>query len=63
MKSPHGKATYKRRTMGECINALLWQWELHQIGLRGQQKIRSLLGLFALANNILQGHRLMQSAA
>src|SRR5207244_12840014 len=26
MQSPHGKAVYKRRSMGECINARLRQW-------------------------------------
>ena len=28
MKSSHGKAVYRRRSMGECINARFRQWEL-----------------------------------
>jgi|UniRef100_Q07HS6 transposase len=63
MKSPHGKSVYKRRTVGECINARVRQWGFRQFVVRGHDKVRALLGLFALANNILQGHRLSQSAA
>jgi transposase len=63
MKSPHGKGVYKRRTMGECINARFRQWGFTQFVVRGHEKVRALLCLFALANNILQGHRLSQAAA
>lgn len=63
MNSPHGKAVYKRRTMGECINARLRQWNLRQFLVRGCLKVQAVLNLFALANNILQGHRLTQAAA
>jgi transposase len=63
MKSPHGKSVYKRRTMGECINARVRQWGFRQFVIRGHEKVRALLSLFALANNILQGHRLTQNAA
>jgi transposase len=63
MSSPHGKSVYKRRTMGECINARLRQWNLRQFVVRGRLKVQAVLNLFALANNILQGHRLMQAAA
>ena len=63
MKSPHGKGVYKRRTMGECINARLRQCGFGQFLIRGHEKVRALLGLFALANNVLQGHRLSQIAA
>jgi len=63
MKSPHGKAVYKRRTMGECINARFRQWNLHQFVVRGLRKAQAVLSLFALANNILQGHRISQIAA
>src|SRR5665213_927644 len=63
MKSPHGKAVYKRRTMGECINARLQQWNLRQFVVRGRLKVQAVLSMFALANNILQGHRLIQAAA
>lgn len=58
MKSPHGKAVYKRRAPGECINARFRQWGLHQFGVRGCDKATTVLRWFALANNILQTHRL-----
>lgn len=63
MKSPHGKSVYKRRTVGECINARIRQCGFRQFVIRGHDKVRALLSLFALANNILQGHRLTHSAA
>lgn len=63
MNSPHGKAVYKRRTMGECINARFRQWNMRQFVVRGLRKVQAVLSLFALANNILQGHRLSQSTA
>jgi transposase len=63
MKSSHGKSVYKRRTMGECINARFRQWNLRQFAVRGLRKVQAVLSMFALANNILQGHRLNQTAA
>ncbi len=59
MKSPHGKAVYKRRAPGECINARFRQWGLHQFTVRGVDKVDTVLRMFALANNILAGHRLL----
>lgn len=58
MKSSHGKAVYKRRAPGECINARLRQWGLTQFTVRGLAKVDTALRWFALANNILMGHRL-----
>jgi transposase len=63
MKSPHGKGVYKRRAMGECINARFRQWGLHRFTVRGRQKVATVLRWFALANNILAGHRLLSAAA
>jgi hypothetical protein len=63
MKSPHGKGVYKRRTMGECINARFRQWNLRQFVVRGLCKVQNVMSMFALANNILQGHRLIANAA
>jgi transposase len=63
MNSPHGKAVYKRRAMSECINARLRQWRLYQFTVRGIAKVRAVLCLHALANNILQGHRLLHMAS
>jgi transposase len=62
MQSPHGKAVYKRRSMGECINARFRQWRLSQFTLRGRAKVHAVLSMFALANNILQGRRLLLAA-
>ena len=59
MKSLHGKTIYKRRALGECINARLRNWNLHQFTVRSRRKVTAVLRLFALANNILAGHRLL----
>jgi len=59
MKSPHGKGVYKRRAMGECINARFRNWGLRQFLVRGREKVLCVLRWFALANNILVGHRLL----
>jgi len=63
MKSPHGKSVYKRRAPGECINARFRQWGLTQFTLRGLTKVNTVLRWFALANNILMGHRLLTATA
>jgi len=63
MKSPHGKAVYRRRACGECINARFRQWRLHQFTVRGPEKVNTVLLWFALANNILSGHRLITAAS
>jgi hypothetical protein len=62
MKSAHGKGVYKRRAPGECINARFRNWGLRQLTLRGREKILTVLRWFALANNILAGHRLLAAA-
>jgi transposase len=59
MKSPHGKGVYKRRAPGECINARFRNWGLRQFFVRGREKVLCVLRWFALANNILTGHRLL----
>jgi transposase len=59
MKSPHGKGVYKRRAPGECINARFRNWGLRQFLVRGREKVLCVLRWFALANNILAGHRLL----
>jgi transposase len=63
MKSPHGKSAYKRRALGEGINARFRNWDLHQFTVRGCEKVSAVLSIFALTNNILAGHRLMMAAA
>jgi hypothetical protein len=59
MQSPHGNGVYKRRAPGECINARFRNWGLSQFKLRGRTKVLMVLRWFALANNILAGHRLL----
>lgn len=63
MRSPHGKGVYKRRAMGECINARFRQWGLRQFTVRGVHKVKAVLLWFALANNIIAGHRLTTAKA
>jgi transposase len=62
MKSPHGKAVYKRRSRAECINARFRNWGLRQFTVRGLDKVNAVLRWFALANNILAAHRLLHAA-
>jgi hypothetical protein len=63
MKSPRGKSIYKRRAQAECINARFRNWGLQQFTVRGLKKVQTVLHWFALANNILAGHRLLRAAA
>jgi len=63
MCSAPGKEIYRRRAMGECINARFRQWGLYQFTVRGLRKVNAVLRLYALANNILVGHRLLRAAA
>lgn len=63
MNSPHGKSVYKRRGRTEWINAQLRNWGLYQFNVRGTDKVTTVLRWFALANNILAGHRLINVAA
>jgi hypothetical protein len=63
MKSPHGKAVYKRRAPGECINARFRNWGLRQFTVRGRDKVNTVLHWFALANNILTGHNMRLALA
>ncbi|MFL4968138.1 MAG: IS1182 family transposase [Xanthobacteraceae bacterium] len=58
MASEEGKAQYRRRSICECIHARWRNWDLHQITVRGIAKVTAVVLWFALANNILQGHRL-----
>jgi len=59
MNSAEGKVVYKRRSMGECINARLRNCGLYQFTVRGLAKVQAALLWHALANNILAGHRLL----
>jgi hypothetical protein len=61
MKSPHGKSIYKRRARAECLNARFRNWGLYQFTVRSLEKVATVLRWFALTNNILAGHRLLQN--
>ena len=63
MKSPHGKGVYKHRATGRTDQCPLAQLGPHQFNVRGRQKVRAVLTWFALANNILAGHRLKTNNA
>ena len=58
MASEAGKALYKRRSICECIHARWRNWDLRQLTVRSIAKVRAVVLYYALANNILQGHRL-----
>jgi len=58
MASEVGKAQYKRRAVCECIHARWRNWDLRQLTVRGFEKVRAVVLYYALANNVLQGHRL-----
>lgn len=59
MGSETGKAQFKIRTICECIHARWRNWDLRQLTVRGMEKVRAVVLWYALANNILQGHRLI----
>lgn len=63
MAGQAGKAEYKKRSLCECIHARWRNWRLWQFSLRGIAKVRAEALLYALTNNILQGHRLRASLA
>ena len=58
MASEPGKAQYKSRSICECIHARWRNWDLRQLTVRSIAKVRAVVLYYALANNILQGHRL-----
>jgi transposase len=62
MASEPGKALYKRRSVCECIHARWRNWNLIRLTVRGLPKVKTVMLLYALANNILQGDRLMRAA-
>lgn len=63
MQSEPGQAQYKRRAIAECIHARWRGWALLRLTVRGLAKARTVLLWHALANNILQGARLLRAAA
>ena len=62
MASESGKALYKTRSICECIHARWRNWNLLRVTVRGSSKVKAAVLWYALANNILQGDRLMRAA-
>jgi transposase len=58
MASEIGQELYKLRAICECIHARWRNWDLRQLSVRGLDKVRAIILLHALTNNILQGHNL-----
>jgi transposase len=63
MASESGKAVYKPRSICECIHARWRNWNLIRLTVRGLPKVKAVMLWYALANNILQGERMMRQAA
>ena len=59
MASEDGKARYKRRAIAECVHARWRNWNLIRLTVRGAAKVKAVMLWYALANNILQGNRLL----
>jgi transposase len=59
MGSEEGKAQYAIRVICECIHARWRNWNLRQVTVRGLDKVRAVVLLYAFTNNVLQGYRLV----
>ena len=60
MASEAGKKQYAIRVICECIHARWRNWNLRQLPVRGREKVRAVVTLYALTNNLLQGYRILQ---
>ena len=58
MATPGAQAIYKRRAICELVHAKLRNRGLDRLYVRGTTKVETWMRWFALANNILIGHRL-----
>jgi transposase len=58
MASADGQAIYRERSICECIHARWRNWNLIRLNVRGLAKVKAVILLHALANNILQARRL-----
>lgn len=61
MGSQAGQAQYKQRSICECIHARWRNWSLRQLTVNGIEKVSNVMLWYALANNVLQGHRLTRA--
>jgi transposase len=62
MASEEGKKLYKTRSICECIHARWRNWNLIRLTVRGLSKVKTVMLWYALANNILQGARMIRAA-
>lgn len=60
MASEEGKAQYLLRSICECVHARWRNWDLTQLNVCGTEKVTSVVLWHALANNILQAHRMLR---
>lgn len=58
MASEQAQVQYRQRAVCECIHARWRNWNLIRLTVRGLKKVRAVVLWYALANNILQAHRL-----
>ena len=63
MATEAAQVIYKERAAtAECVNAQARNRGLHQLVVRGRQKVYAVLLWFALAHNLLRGAALRQAA-
>jgi transposase len=60
MQTPEADVVMKRRGLIETINAILKNRGMRHMSVRGMEKVRSVVLLQALANNLMQADRLRQ---
>ena len=58
-----GKAKYRRRGEGECLNAQARNRGLVRLCVRGLRRVRCVLLLYALAHNAMRTHALLRTEA
>jgi transposase len=58
MASEQAQVIYRQRSICECIHARWRNWNLIRLNVRGAVKVKAVMLWHALANNILQAHRL-----
>lgn len=62
MASEQGQSKYGERGICECIHARWRNWALVRLAVRGPEKVRAVVLLHALTNNILQGYRMARAS-
>ena len=62
MATPEAKAIYRQRSMAELVNAFARRFGLTRVPVRGLDKVKAVGLWFALAFNLMAGHRLRAEA-